>query len=65
MPNLVRSSLSIGFVHMPSPNGVMLLDVSSSEEERVPFLEQACAILVAGDPATSFPLASAVEGGTL
>ena len=63
--NLARSSLTVGFVPMPSPNGVMSLDVSSSEKERVPFLEQACATLVANEPAASSPLALAVEGGTL
>ena len=57
--------MSVVFVPISSPIGVMLLDVSSSEEERVPFLEQASATLLTSEVAVSSPLALAVEGGTL
>ncbi len=57
--------MSVGFVPMPSPSAVTSLEVSFSEEERVPFLEEACATLIAGEPAASSFLASVVEGGTL
>ena len=62
---LSRGVLSVGFVPTPSPNGVTLFGISSSKEKRVPFLEQACALLVAGDPAALSPLPSAIKGGTL
>lgn len=60
----VISTNVVGFVLMPAHNGVTSWDVSSSAEERVPFLEYAEAVLITGEQEALSPQSQVFKGGT-